>query len=294
MSEIKRVPTRWKDKQLKYPSNNYPQSSNEDLPKHFSVICIVGSRGSGKTALITQLLKQYEGTVRCPVNKSVVEPRYVIVSPTIEQNKPYFDVLSNDKEYHNNMTDDDIQSLVESIQQDKYEWEEYENYKKIYDKIIKSKNPEAYIAQLPPAVYQYFENIDFQEPKRPEKERYVTYMVCDDIVGTDLLSNRKTHGFKNLVIKSRHHSVVIIMCVQALKEIPRSIRMNVSTYCLGKYAQPSVIRDFHEECCADIPITKFEAMYNDVHKKDFSFLCIDHSKPKKDRFTDSFRYKLLE
>lgn len=290
---ISRVPTKWKDKKLNYPSSQYPQSKNTDLPKHFSVICIVGSRGSGKTALVTRLLNQYEGTVVCPKSNCIMDSEYVVCSPTIHQNEAYFSVLTGEKHMYSDMNDEEIHAMTSRIDNEKLEWEEYDHYNAIYKKILKSSNPDKYIASLDPVTRNYFEKNDFNPPERPRKNRYVTYMICDDVVGTDLLSSRKTHGFKNLVIKSRHHGIIVILCVQALKEVPKSIRMNVSCFCLGKYAQPKIVTEFHEECCGDVPFGDFERMYNDVHQNDFSFLCIDHSKPKKDRFSDSFRYKLV-
>jgi hypothetical protein len=289
---MKRVPTRWKDKKLHYPSSDYPQSSNTDLPKHFSVIAVIGARGAGKTALITQLLSQYAGTVRDPKTGVILKPRYVVCSPTIVANESYFSSLGPHEAY-SSMDDGDIEQLVRSIEDDKAEWEDYEELSRAYQQLMRAADPERVLARLPEHVQAELIENDFNPPQRPSKDRYVTYLICDDVVGTELLAGRRKSAFKNLLIKNRHHQAVIIMCLQALKELPRSMRMNVSCWALGKYGNPKVITDFHEECCGDLQFRRFKQMYDTVHQRDHAFLCIDHSQPKDKRFTDSFRERLL-
>lgn len=285
--------TKWKDMVLKYPSDSYPQSSNTDLAKMFSIYAMIGGRGSGKTALITQLLKQYEGTIKCPKTNTIMKHRYIICSPTIDANKNYWSVLGDSVEFHDNMNDKDIQDLIDSIETDKLEWKEYEILMKYYNRLVQSKNPEKTLNSFHPMIQQELEKNDFQPPERPEKDKYITFFIADDIVGTNLLSSKKANAFKHMCIKNRHHQICVILAVQALKEIPRTLRQNISCYCLAKYAMPKVLKDFHEECCGDIPFDKFNEMYDYVHQNPFSFLCIDHSKKKDERFTNSFREKIL-
>ena len=75
-------------KKLVYKPNTYPQSLNTSLPRNFFVSLFIGSRGTGKTYSICQLLKQYE--LAGFDGKQAM--RIVVFSPTHDAN-PVFNCL---------------------------------------------------------------------------------------------------------------------------------------------------------------------------------------------------------
>ena len=63
----------------------------------------------------------------------------------------------------------------------------------------------------------------------------VVYLVLDDLVGTNLYKSTGKSAFTNL-LKNRHLGINILMLVQNLKAVPKSIRTNSSLFVIFKFA----------------------------------------------------------
>jgi predicted AAA+ superfamily ATPase len=50
----------WDNKVVNHAKGVYPQCNDEGAPKNYFVSLFVGARGSGKTYLLTKLLKTFE------------------------------------------------------------------------------------------------------------------------------------------------------------------------------------------------------------------------------------------
>ena len=70
----------------------------------------------------------------------------------------------------------------------------------------------------------------------------VVYLVLDDLVGTNLYKSTGKSAFTNLVLKNRHLGINILMLVQNLKAVPKSIRTNRSLFVIFKFASKKNMR----------------------------------------------------
>ena len=89
--------------------------------------------------------------------------------------------------------------------------------------------------------YNYVDFKELEPPKYPNG--FLIHWFIDDLVGTELLKRGRS-AFINLCIRNRH--VIpgnIIITAQAIKEIPKTIRLNVNLIAMFKFADKSNVLD---------------------------------------------------
>jgi Cdc6-like AAA superfamily ATPase len=71
----------WNNNVVNHPKVVYPQCNDSGAPRNYFVSLFVGARGSGKTYLLTKLLKTFEEK-KCYKDGKEVQQRIVLISPT--------------------------------------------------------------------------------------------------------------------------------------------------------------------------------------------------------------------
>jgi hypothetical protein len=280
----------YKDIKLKFTKLNYPQPCNANLPKMFFVSLAIGSRGSGKTYSIVQLLKQYEKSkILDPVINDYTDQRIILFSPTHNAN-PVFESLKHlDKDDTiDNYSDDKLLEVIEDIKNERKLTEEYQEYNKIYQKFLRCKDE-----QLKGFSYDelmILHKYDFGEMPPPKYPRgCVVFMVLDDLVGSSAFKSTGRSALTNLVLKNRHLKINIIIATQNLKAIPKSIRTNTSLFIVFNYASKKIIvEDLYEEVSNTLTIEKFEEVYTHATNEEHTPLVIDFTQDKSNRFKKGF------
>jgi len=124
---------------LKYDKLNYPQCTCDKCPRFYWNMLNIGSRGSGKTYTVVQMIKHYE---KNKIMKDCTEYkiRTHLISPTIQANEIYQSLESLDmkKDAHDDYSDELILKIIDNIKEEKKKYEEYILYKKYYDIFVKT------------------------------------------------------------------------------------------------------------------------------------------------------------
>jgi Cdc6-like AAA superfamily ATPase len=71
----------WDNKVVEHPKVIYPQCNDSGAQHNYFVSLFVGARGSGKTYLLTKLLKTFEQK-KCYFNNEIIPQRIILISPT--------------------------------------------------------------------------------------------------------------------------------------------------------------------------------------------------------------------
>ena len=107
---------------LKFDKLNYPQCSCGKCPRFYWNMMNIGSRGSGKTYTICQMIKHYE---KHKIMKDGTEYkiRTHLISPTIQTNEIYqsLDSLDMEKDDHDEYNNELLLSIIEDIKTEKKE-----------------------------------------------------------------------------------------------------------------------------------------------------------------------------
>lgn len=266
-------------KKLVYKPNTYPQCLNTSLPRNYFVALFIGSRGTGKTYSVCQLLKQYE-LAGFDKNQAM---RVIVFSPTHDAN-PVFNCLKIDpSDIVNDYSDSKLLEVIEDIKQEKQNTAEYKKDLQVWSKFFNGK-----IDALTFDEIDFLERTAYQKPTCRYPNGAINYFVLDDLVGSSAFKSVGKSVLTNLVLKNRHLGINIMICSQNLKAIPKSIRTNTSLFVLFKFASTKILVDLHDEVSSTLTLKKFERLYIHATQDEHDSLVIDFTGDKLNRFKKNF------
>jgi hypothetical protein len=273
----------WNNDIVNHPKVVYPQCNDSGAPKNYFVSLFVGARGSGKTYLLTKLLKTFEEK-KCYKDGEEVPQRIVLISPTAHSDSNViFKSLKNldwDIDVLTEYSDEILKDKIKEIKKDIDEAKEYKEYEKCYKK-FKKVNIDKLTDDECELLYKYdFEKFeDIPEPKYPNG--FLLHWVIDDMIGSNIFKHGKS-AFTNLVTRNRH--VIpgnIIIATQAIMMVPKTIRLNSNLIVLFKFAnKKQVIDDIHPVVSAYVTEDQLMELYEYATSEAHNALVIDGTSSK--------------
>ena len=268
----------WDNKIINIPKVIYPQCNDSGAPKNYFVALFVGARGSGKTYLLTKLLKTFEEK-KCFKDGKEVPQRIILISPTAHSDSNViFKSLKNldwDIDVLTEYSDEILKEKIEEVKKDLDESKEYKEYEKCYKK-FKKQSINKLTDDECQLLYKYnFEKFeDIPEPKYPNG--FLLHFIIDDMIGSNIFKNGRS-AFTNLTIRNRH--VIpgnIIIATQALMQIPKTIRLNSNLIVLFKFANKKmVLDDIHPVVSAYVTEDQLMELYEYATAEQHNALVID-------------------
>jgi hypothetical protein len=250
-------------KPINVKKKNVPQSTNTSLPLMFNTQLYIGSKGTGKSYKLTQLLQLYEQSKIKDNDGVEYDIRTVLICPTAQSgaNEVFKTLKSLDPEdIHLEYTDELLQGILDDIKLKQEEYDGYILYKKLYQKFIKAKTLNNFtIEEL-----NELEEHDYMSPDevygilKPK----VNYIIFDDLIGMGAFNKKAKSLISNLVIKHRHLRTNLIFTTQSFKAIPPVIRTNIDIYCIFKSSSYNeIINKIHEDISGYIKLDDFIEIY---------------------------------
>jgi hypothetical protein len=258
----------------------------DDIPKLNTLLVLSGKRGGGKGVAITTYVKKL-------MDLNLID-RVILISPTYWSNKTIFEPLNiNEETDIIEPTRDAVKTLVELVEKDKDEYDEYLKKKKMYQKYKKMMASDTPLWNIEPDLMMEFLAMGFFE--EAPKWKYLDdthppriFAIFDDIMGTEIM--KQSSGLVNLCIKHRHIAkglgISIALLVQsycAIGGIPRPIRENATLLALFKCKDAGQIEKIHSEIGADVDLEQFDKMFKYATDKPYGFLVIDFSPKSPDK-----------
>jgi uncharacterized protein YktA (UPF0223 family) len=252
------------NKPINIKKKNIPQSTNKSLPLLFNTQLYIGSKGTGKSYKLTQLLKFYEQSKIKDEDGIEYDMRVILVCPTASSgaNEVYKILKSLDQEndIHLEYSDELIISILDDIKSKSLEYDDYLEYKKVYDKFRKYKNVE----KLETEELQILEEHDFMSPREcyGDIKPIITWIIFDDLIGMGAFNKKAKSIISNLTIKHRHLKTNLIFTTQSFKQIPPVIRTNIDIYCIFKSSSYKEILDkVFEDISGYLTMEQFIELY---------------------------------
>jgi hypothetical protein len=252
------------DKPIIIKKKNVPQSTNTSLPLLFNTQLYIGSKGTGKSYKLTQLLKYYEQSKIKDDDGIEYDMRTILICPTASSgaNEVYkiLNSLDQDKDIHLDYTDDLVLQILDDIKAKSASYDNYVNYKKIYDKFKKAKN----IDVLETEELQELEDHDFMSPREcyGDIKPVINWIIFDDLIGMGAFNKKAKSVLSNLTIKHRHLKTNLIFTTQSFKQIPPVIRTNIDIYCVFKSSSYKEILDkVFEDISGFVSLEDFIELY---------------------------------
>lgn len=243
---------------------NVPQSTNKSLPSLFNTQLYIGSKGTGKSYKLTQLLKFYENSKIIDDDGIEYEMRTILICPTATSgaNEVYkvLSSLDQEKDLYLDYTDDILFEILEDIKAKQKQYDAYLDYKKVFDKFKRIRN----IDKMETKELEILEEHDFMTPDEcfGNVKPTVTWIIFDDLIGMGAFNKKAKSALSNLTIKHRHLKCNLIYTTQSFKAIPPIIRSNIDIYCLFKSNSYSeILNKVYEDINGIITINDFIELY---------------------------------
>lgn len=255
-----------------------PQSSNKNLPLMFNTQLYIGSKGRGKTHSLVSLLSLYEQSIISD-GISEYDMRCFLIAPTAYStaNSIYQSLKSLDKDdIYLEYSDEILQGIIDDIKSKADDYQEYLDYKKIYDKNLNKLTDEE---------LEELDKFDFKSPEEVfgDIKPNVNFIIFDDLVGTGSFTLKSRSLINNLTIKHRHLKCNLIFTTQGFKQIPPIVRNNIDIYVIFKSASHKEILDkIYQDISGYLTYDDFKELYehstDDQHD---SLVIINNSMDKK-------------
>ena len=211
-----------------------------------------------------------------------------LISPTYNSNKQIWDIA--------NIKEDDvfepelgiIKVIKEKIEEEKLEWYNFLEEKKLYKKFKKELKDKPIEFIDDENLIKYLE-LGFLDKKEPPEWKYEIEqppriaVILDDCINTEVMA-RRSSGLTNLCIKHRHIAdglgCSLFLLVQGYSchdGVPKIVRENCTHLLLFRTNSEAQLLKIKSEC--DLPITdqEFTDMCNQVFETPYNFLFIDFS-----------------
>ena len=282
------------NKPLKHKFNR-PTDSNKYGFNLFTVAAFIGGMNSGKSTAMINLAKYFED------NKLITE--IILVSPTIYSNGwNELKILDENKYDLNEINiDETLTYLMDYMKIKTQQWQDTRNnmteeeynahYKKIY-KIYKKylrSNDNNQIIRFEDEDEEHKDHLnalDFEmlEDNNLESKAYYYkhgpsfLLIFDDILGSGVISNKKTNLLNKIIANHRHLRANIFLALQSYTNgIPKNIRRIIKMFIIFKYSDTSEIKNFYQEIGSSIfsSFEEFELIYREITEDSHNFILID-------------------
>lgn len=272
---------------LKSIKLDYPQPQNDkakkDLPKLFANYLFVGSRNCGKTTSAVRLLKEYQENKMITKDGTVHPVRIIWISPTAQSSSNQ-NILKNIKiepeDFHEDYSEDLLDKIIQDIEKTNEDVIKYKIYKETY--YLVDRTPENKIKELltkKPEIQNILKEYDYKHPDEIDikyKERPITFLVLDDLVGSDAFNKKATSKLLYYFIKNRHYFLSFMVLVQALKNVNKPLRGNTNYFYLSKCASKKyIISDLFDEVSNVLDEDTFLKLYEYATQDQYGALVID-------------------
>ena len=282
------------DKVRKFKKYEPPQPRERTLPPTYNIILSSSPKGSGKTYNIVNLLTNYENSGFINSKGQDVKMRTIWISGGTSRSlqNSILDTLEslndNDRIDVEDNLESKIKEIYEDVKNERNLINAYNTYRKTYEKFIKSKSlVKMSLEELSLLNFKNYIDPD-EDPDAPKDENdnilynpRMVFLVLDDLINNEGLSNNKRNNFINrLAVKSRHESddlvgINLIFISQSFKSIPAVIRKQTDIFILLKSASRQYIIDaIGDEIGSHFTKEEIKEYYDDIMKVDYGSLIL--------------------
>jgi len=262
-----------------------PREVPEGMPRLHFLGLICGSRGSGKTNQMINMVLKYDSTESFD---------YVyLYSPTYYNDPKYhlLDDMNAELTVRPDFDTNEFAGIRNEIDGRIEDWKKWEEYKKIYARFKKHRGP---VDKFDPEELMLLYENDFQPPD-PDKYKNgapTCLFIFDDLnYNKALYSNtsRDPNDPKKFFILHRHKLCSVLFLCQTYKSgVPKQLRNNLSLMCLFANKSEQMKKEIAEELSSHVSPEDFVKLWLHACAEPHCFLMIDYDGPKEYMFRKNF------
>lgn len=250
------------------------------LPQHEFTMAVVAPKGSGKTTWICNVLDLYEGYfhnifIVSPTLNSDEKWDYVRRRPLRGENKALKKFLEKKE-----MDDSGIVGKPKVVLHNK------KFDPRIPEENMMTEYDHATLEGLMEEQMQMIEWLKSQGQTKHLADRIL--IVFDDMVGSALFGGRKSNPFKRLNTNHRHYNVSMLEVAQAYKELPKTVRTNVTGLVTWEIPNEGEVKVVYEEHPLGMKREEWDQVYAYCTEGEHDFMYVNYKRPKRLRIMKNF------
>jgi len=278
-------------KPIPIPSGaTHGEPPNDVLPKHEFSMGFIAPKGSGKTTALINLIDWYKGyfnkiIIFSPTVKNDEKWDWVKKRPLLAENK----VLKNFIRSLRNKNKVNVNGQVVHTEEKHDDLEEY-----LEDEFSPYIPDEHYLDHYDQDTLEDIlteQQTLIDKLKKLGKTKHIAdkiLIIFDDLVGSSLFSNHKGNPFKKLNTNHRHYSISMLEVSQAYKELPKTVRTQLSCLIVFEIPNDKEVEVIYEENPMHLKRNDWMEMYDYATKGDHDFLYLNYQKPRAMRMMRNF------
>jgi len=262
-------------------NNRYPTTKHAFHEP--SLHLVVGTRTSGKSYLCSRLCEQYA--------KDDVFDRIYMITPSFSSNAAYFGKHVDTKDVFY-PTKDSVQKVIEMVEKDRDEFEEYLRNVKMFSRFRKEMKTRKPIMMSDDTLLHAYDNGFFQKSpswKYGKVQPPRSLVILDDCVNSPALM--QSSGLQRLAMLNRHvaplqetHSdrsacgLAVIILAQSYRcagGAGRALRENVSLVTIFRNKHQKQLEAIEDELGNVVDLDLFRAAYDHATSEKYGALTVD-------------------
>ncbi len=255
-------------------SNEYPTSN--DAFRQPCLWYVSAVRNSGKSYLCSKFLAQ--------AKKDKTFNKIYMITPSFASNRAYFGKYVDEEDVYE-PTKESINQVIERVERDRDEWEDYQAKLKIHKEFINDiKNNK----NLDDDILLYYSDY-IDRPTYKYDSPVKSLLILDDVINSPAIS--QSSGLGKLATLNRHVAplkedyngrsacglavIILSQSYRCNQGIGRLLRENLSLFTLFKNKQEKQINAIEEEIGSVIDLQKFRDAYKTATEEKYGNLTID-------------------
>lgn len=113
-------------------------------------------------------------------------------------------------------------------------------------------------------------------------------IIFDDMVGSALFGGKKDNPFKRLNTNHRHYSISMMEVAQAYKELPKTVRTNVTGLVTWEIPNEGEVKVLYEEHPLGMKREVWDQAYAYCTEGEHDFMYVNYKRPKRLRIMKNF------
>jgi hypothetical protein len=257
-----------------------PKSTNNNLTSCYFSAMFLGAKNSGKTTGLCKLIHNYEQYPIKDYQGHTLPIRTILFAPTAySQANPIYQTLKSldENDIILQYSDDILNEKIDSIEQDKQDIEDYNEYLKAWKKYMLIDEDMSLLSNDELLILS---KLDFADPEYIKKPKYkyapVIFMILDDMIGTNECFKKGNCLIANITIKHRHLGINLIFTTQNPRSINNIIRNNIDIWAIYKFSNIKMILEkVYDEVSNILTEQQFEEAYKHATTEPHDALIID-------------------
>jgi len=241
-------------------------------------------RNSGKSFSVSKLVSQAQ--------KENTFDKIYMITPTFLSNKSYFGKLIDEDDVYQ-PTKDSIQQVIERVENDRDEYQEFKRKKKLYLEFVTILRSKRELTDVEIFKFEELGFLDEHMSKPVWKYKFerppTSLLIMDDILSSPAIL--QSSGLTKISCTNRHVgaldepeqnrsacglAVIIISQTYSMPQgVSRTLRENLTHLLIFKNKQEKMMGKIREELGGSVDENKFQIAYNHATKEKYGNLLID-------------------